>query len=140
MYRNVLHVHVSDVRHGKCISHLHGIHSKQYCRKCICWVGGTADLQGLWKTNCVDNLIRYHNFDFFNTSVWHAYITILGFTFSHSWMLVQENLSPEPGFSLSLLLLLLLLLSLLLIQIPAIITDMQHIYVHNCISYLLEIQ
>ena len=95
MYRKV--VHVLDVHNGKCKSPLHAIHSKQCCRKCISWDCGAADVQGLWKTNCVNNLLRYHNFDFLNASVWHAYITILGFTLSHSWMLVQENLSPELG-------------------------------------------
>jgi len=58
MYRNVLHVHVSDVHSWKLKTRLHGIHRKQCCRKCISWDGGAADVQGLWKENCVNNLIR----------------------------------------------------------------------------------
>ena len=77
MYRKVLHVHVLDVCSGKCKFPLHVIHSKQCCRKCISWDSGAADVQGPWKANFVNNLKTFDNCDFFNTSVWHAYITIL---------------------------------------------------------------
>lgn len=136
MYRNVLHVHVSGVHNGKCISHLHGIHSKLCCRKCISWAGGTADLQGLWDTNCVNDLITYHNLNFCMACVHHNF----GFYFISQLKVSAGKFITQARFpllSLFFLLLLLLLLSSLLIQIPAIITYIQHLYVHNCMSSLL---